>query len=324
MPDSMVSQRDAMQTVTPAAYLLFYRRRSPTPLGPIYLRKLVEEFHDPPASTEQSQPESPASSRQTSQSPSGKGQRLDDLSPNGSSSASAVVGRREGGSSGGAAARRVVSGPKTTMATAGPPADQTNGRSTITHCEEDEGISGMGDSDEDRQYGLTPNSTWSFNRIGPVPATASQSSSPMPMSGIQVANTPPEDQSGLPLLSAESDDDPFNHANSDLGTDELDTLSNNPALGDDLKSRLIEDFGDSMVGESNQPFIAVEVGESVGASTSGSLVASRGDTPEEEPDEEMPELVGVPAKNGGEERQAPLKGEVIASAEKRKEDVKMD
>ncbi|PNS19567.1 hypothetical protein CAC42_7411 [Sphaceloma murrayae] len=39
--DSSVSGTSPTSAITPAAYLLFYRRRSPTPLGPPYLRDLV-------------------------------------------------------------------------------------------------------------------------------------------------------------------------------------------------------------------------------------------------------------------------------------------
>ncbi|KAJ9639520.1 hypothetical protein H2199_006555 [Coniosporium tulheliwenetii] len=68
--DSQVSQRTASSSVTPAAYLLFYRRRSPHPLGPPYLQHLVAKSHHA------SEAPSEASSRQNSPKASGSTARL--------------------------------------------------------------------------------------------------------------------------------------------------------------------------------------------------------------------------------------------------------
>ena len=77
--DSMVSRRPNPQVVvTAAAYLLFYRRRAPHPLGGPFLEQLINSPSQP---SSQSQPTSRTSS------PAGEGKRLDDSSRNGSSSA---------------------------------------------------------------------------------------------------------------------------------------------------------------------------------------------------------------------------------------------
>ncbi|KAK6436180.1 hypothetical protein LTR95_007632, partial [Oleoguttula sp. CCFEE 5521] len=46
--DSSCSKLGDAPRRSAAAYLLFYRRRSETPLGPAYLKKLVEDYHNPP------------------------------------------------------------------------------------------------------------------------------------------------------------------------------------------------------------------------------------------------------------------------------------
>jgi len=98
--------------VTPAAYLLFYRRRADAPLGPPYLQKVVEKAYAP-SSEETIEDDSQANSRQNSRSPAGNGLRLDGLSRNGSSSAGIGVGAghlRGGGSGSGAAGRGAAAG----------------------------------------------------------------------------------------------------------------------------------------------------------------------------------------------------------------------
>ena len=52
VPDSFVSEQ-GKSVVSPSAYLLFYRRRSATPLGPPYLQELVEKARNPPDSDDE-------------------------------------------------------------------------------------------------------------------------------------------------------------------------------------------------------------------------------------------------------------------------------
>lgn len=84
----MVSQRKPESVITTAAYLLFYRRRSTTPLGSSSLQQLVNEFRDPGDSEANSDA---SESRADSPSGSGKGQRLDGSSLNFTGSSSALV-----------------------------------------------------------------------------------------------------------------------------------------------------------------------------------------------------------------------------------------
>ncbi|KEQ97012.1 hypothetical protein AUEXF2481DRAFT_63817 [Aureobasidium subglaciale EXF-2481] len=65
--DSSVSRQNAEGVVSTAAYLLFYRRRSPTPLGPPYLQELVLKSRNPDEASE-------------TEDESGEGQRLGDHS----------------------------------------------------------------------------------------------------------------------------------------------------------------------------------------------------------------------------------------------------
>lgn len=83
--DSQVTQRNPNTVVTYAAYLLFYRRRTPYPLGPPYLQELVHSTWVEPS--EDAEPTSNSSSRGTSPSGQGKARGLDGPSPSGSSSA---------------------------------------------------------------------------------------------------------------------------------------------------------------------------------------------------------------------------------------------
>jgi ubiquitin carboxyl-terminal hydrolase 4/11/15 len=86
--DSSVSQCSPSKTITPAAYLLFYRRHSDdTPLGPPTVKNWFHKYWDSGNESEtSSRAESPANNQ------SGKGQRLGELTSKESSSASVVAG----------------------------------------------------------------------------------------------------------------------------------------------------------------------------------------------------------------------------------------
>lgn len=90
-PDSVVSKCNSGQkAVTRNAYLLFYRRRSPVPLGPDHLREIVQAAEtDATADSEAEDDDTSNRSRprDADNSDSGNGQRLDGSSRNGSSSA---------------------------------------------------------------------------------------------------------------------------------------------------------------------------------------------------------------------------------------------
>ncbi|KZF21658.1 UCH-domain-containing protein [Xylona heveae TC161] len=85
--DSHVSKRHNPESVvTPAAYLLFYRRRSDKALGGPFFEQILEEAYQEPESPSSSRPESPAPQG------AGDGRQLDDSSRSGLSSALAGAG----------------------------------------------------------------------------------------------------------------------------------------------------------------------------------------------------------------------------------------
>lgn len=99
----MSKRSNPENVITPAAYLLFYRRRSAGPLGPPELQKVVNAWRNPD-SEDAANSEGDGVSRNAS--PSGNGLRLDGSSRNGLSSAfgaGAAVGALRGGGSGGTA-----------------------------------------------------------------------------------------------------------------------------------------------------------------------------------------------------------------------------
>ena len=97
----------AQNVVTPAAYLLFYRRRSPTKvLGGPFFEDLYSSIKDQPATV--SSPDEPSTSDNdatTAESPSGEGRRPGDSSRNGLSGALAGVGAVHQAGAGGVHAR---------------------------------------------------------------------------------------------------------------------------------------------------------------------------------------------------------------------------
>ncbi|OCK78430.1 UCH-domain-containing protein [Lepidopterella palustris CBS 459.81] len=222
--DSSVSQRNPKSVVTSAAYLLFYRRRSSTPLGPPYLQKIVEAAYAPES---ESVPESQSNSRQASRSPAGNGRRLDDLSRNGSSSASAAAAAgplRGGGSDSGAGAARGARSARGASAMEDQDEETTDVETEAYELEAqnpppyDEGYGGDddafggGSAYGPHVMGHYANPVWNFSAVG-------------------AAN----------LVRDEEDE---------VGYDgDGDAASNAPALGDDdLNDRIMQDFGDDYVG----------------------------------------------------------------------------
>ncbi|KAI9702430.1 MAG: CSN-associated deubiquitinating enzyme Ubp12 [Candelina mexicana] len=100
--DSHVSRKTNPESVvTTAAYLLFYRRRSQSPLGGSFFAKVISD-----AQNSESESEPDISCRDSS--PAGDGKRLDDSSRNGSSSASVgteAIHQAGGGLTGGIRAK---------------------------------------------------------------------------------------------------------------------------------------------------------------------------------------------------------------------------
>jgi ubiquitin carboxyl-terminal hydrolase 4/11/15 len=199
--------------VTRNAYLLFYRRRTPVPLGPESLRKIVQAAEtDPTADSEAEDDESNDRSRPrdaaNNNSDSGNGQRLDVSSRNGSSSAGTGVAA-------GAQAQRGLG-----YSDRGSRLKNGAGVANLSDDDDDEGMLPMVDGSNDEgfvdaeegdifdsinNYGEYHNDTavWSFEGIG----------------------------------SRNNDSD--------------DVASDAPNLGsgggDDLSTRMLEDFGDDIV-----------------------------------------------------------------------------
>lgn len=252
--DSSVSQRNPKSVITSAAYLLFYRRRSSTPLGPPYLQKIVESAYAPESDdTADSQP----GSRQASRSPAGNGRRLDDSSRIGSSSASAGVAAgpllgvglisEEAGA--GMRARRAAAPGH--LAGIGSPEDEetTDVEQEAFELEpgpppyhdegyEDDGFSGMPEG-----------------MIGPVNYNNYNNNYNYGAPGWDFTN--------IPRGSARGD------ADEDYDAFATDAASDQPAMGDDPEDRLMQDFGDDVLNPGQN---------------------SRAMTPMSE--EEMPELIG--------------------------------
>ena len=78
--------RKPQSVITPAAYLLFYRRRSPKILGGPFFEEKLQAVYGTPST------EAPSQSTSRTSSPAGEGKRLDGFSHNGSSSALQGVG----------------------------------------------------------------------------------------------------------------------------------------------------------------------------------------------------------------------------------------
>ncbi|KAJ4363376.1 hypothetical protein N0V83_009669 [Neocucurbitaria cava] len=211
--DSIVSRCDSGQkAVTRAAYLLFYRRRSPVPLGPPELQKIVAADSRPDSEDDADDDE------QRSRSPAGNGLRLGDSSRNGSSSAGAVgagVGALRGG---GSQLSAVASRPRNGAAAANHvtnDADDDDELDTLPPAyggaaSEDEGFHDASEADYVSQMyaplnNYTDDAVWNFN-----------------------------------ALDRGEDRDPD------------DAASDAPNLGsvngnsDDLSSRMLEDFGDEI------------------------------------------------------------------------------
>lgn len=165
--DSIVSKTTGERAVNRNAYLLFYRRRSPRPLGPTSLQNLVRKAESDPnldSEEDEDEPERPARSLDA-----GNGQRLDASSRNGSSSAFTGTGAGVG------AGVLLGAGSQLSRAaiTAGAGAEQEN-------ASDDEGLPPYSNNvtdDHDEGYGEGPvnyvtghdDASWSFDFLNSNP-----------------------------------------------------------------------------------------------------------------------------------------------------------
>ncbi|KAE8356359.1 ubiquitin carboxyl-terminal hydrolase [Aspergillus coremiiformis] len=160
--DSSVSRPiDPQSVVTPAAYLLFYRRRSDRPLGGKVLEEITESSTRPASETG-----SPSESR--GQSPSGDGQHLGGSSHNGSSSVLTGVGAAhragDGGSQTGTQARNGDEASRSEHNNS-----PTSGEKSIDREHRLEGMSfdeiEFGDGAQSDPFRFPSAPSWSFNRV---------------------------------------------------------------------------------------------------------------------------------------------------------------
>ncbi|KAJ8107671.1 hypothetical protein OPT61_g8706 [Boeremia exigua] len=164
--DSSVSLSSGKEAVTKAAYLLFYRRRSSSPLGPESLQRIVQ------GDIEAGSDEEPDTENR-SRSPAGNGSRLGGSSRNGSSragaaGAGAVVLRGDG------SALSAAATPQGSLAKNGAGLETLDGHSPPDYYDdetlgEDEGFSGV-DAERGSMGGpwapaYLERPQWSFNAI---------------------------------------------------------------------------------------------------------------------------------------------------------------
>jgi ubiquitin carboxyl-terminal hydrolase 4/11/15 len=224
--DSIVSRCDSGQkAVTRNAYLLFYRRRTPTPLGPPELQQLVKAAEsDPSPDSDADDDEANNRSRPRDSHPdSGNGQRLDALSRNGSSSASTGTGVAAGAGAlrgGGSHQLSARESPLKNAAGVGNQSDDENEYLTpYVDGANDDHDEGFVDAEEMyaplNQYGYDEGPVWSFEGLG----------------------------------------------TSSLHRNDSDAASDAPNLGSEggdlLENRLLQDFGDDMV--SSHPGVSTPV-----------------------------------------------------------------
>ncbi|KAF2205264.1 cysteine proteinase [Delitschia confertaspora ATCC 74209] len=209
--------KDPNRVITAAAYLLFYRRRSETPLGPPYLQKIVDNawnrYSDEVADGQGFQ----NNLRNPSRSPAGNDLRLGDSSRNGSSSAgtgAAVAPLRGGGSISELAESLAPRGAGVGSPIEGD--DMMDETTTMDSVDQDPPPpydEGYADDEVEEMYQDTPaysgeNPVWDFSNIG--------------------------------AEGTKSDDD---EVWDDAASNAVDMGSRG---GDDLQSRMIEDFGDDL------------------------------------------------------------------------------
>ena len=204
--DSVVSQCSNPQSaVTPAAYLLFYRRRSSSPLGGPLLRDLVLSSRNA-ESDDAADDNQPDSSTRTV-SPAGDGRPLGSGSLGG-------AGAGNGAGSGtnpkfGAGLRGGVSG------------SLGAGAAGAWNEDEDEGVKMTDEEENDRDQ---------QSAYGPM------------MSGTFNSTTPVWDFSGVGV-AADDDDDGIADVDVDDGA-ASDRVAAGSELGEELGNRMLEDFGD--------------------------------------------------------------------------------
>jgi ubiquitin carboxyl-terminal hydrolase 4/11/15 len=179
--DSSVGRQNAEGVVSTAAYLLFYRRRSPTPLGPAYLQELVLKArnHDEASEAEDE---------------SGEGERLGDHS--------SATSRLLGSSNAGAveAGARITGTLQQGASAGGPGRGASQAVRLMNEVDDDEGISlndeVYGNTNKNNNTAVTlanPEATWGFEGLGEDDNTTS-------------VNTPADTASDRPDVGSDIED----------------------------------------------------------------------------------------------------------------------
>jgi ubiquitin carboxyl-terminal hydrolase 4/11/15 len=209
--------------VTRNAYLLFYRRRTPTPLGPLSLQQIVRSAESDPAADSEGDDDDNNRSRPRN-SDSGNGRRLDASSRNGSSSAFT-------------AGTGVVAG---AGALRGGGSHQLSGRGSLP--KNGAGVANLSDEDEDDSLLHMNDGAADSQDEGFVDAEDLYE----PLNRYDTY----ADDTG-PVWSFEGIGSSSLQQNR-LNNDSDDVASDTPNLGSDggeeLGNRLLEDFGDDIVG----------------------------------------------------------------------------
>ena len=198
--DSSVGRQNAESVVSTAAYLLFYRRRSATPLGPAYLQELVLKARNPDEVSE-------------AEDESGEGERLGDHS--------SATSRLLGASSAGAveAGAKITGSLQQGANAGGPGRGVSQAVRLMNDVDDDEGISlndelyGNDNSNNITAVALAnPDATWGFDGLGDDDNTTS-------------VNTPADTASDRPDVGSDIEDRlmDLDHDNEDLP----------PLMGDD-------------------------------------------------------------------------------------------
>ncbi|KAF2629310.1 UCH-domain-containing protein [Macroventuria anomochaeta] len=209
--DSSVTKSSGQEAVTKAAYLLFYRRRSSTPLGPESLQKIVQKDIEA-GSDEDSEGEN------RSRSPAGNGSRLGGSSRNGSSRAGAA-GAGAGVLRGDGSALSAAATPQGSLTRNGAGVETLDGPSPPYYYDdetfhEDEGFSGIDTEGGGMMYGpLAPaymrdEPQWSFDALG----------------GSTRGNDSDDASSNAPALGSDNGESLAERMMEDFGDDELNTL----------------------------------------------------------------------------------------------------
>ena len=248
---SALRRADPKAVVTPAAYLLFYRRRSPPILGGPFFEKLFHEHS-----------ESQSNSRGPS--PAGEGKRLDDSSRTGSSSALRGVGAAHQAGGGGLMDGTVSM--RTGVDDDLPAYSENDPRATTIdpkdlddkalegmelNDEEDEGIGGMGGGPFmgplTRSYYNQQEPNWSFGELNQTHAP--------PVSEGEGEDEDLFEQSSIKAVGSSMSDDEDRNRMADFQDDEGTTADflGTPPRGStpmlDVSAQHIEDVDDEPVAE---------------------------------------------------------------------------